>query len=158
VYERSLRLVEPTAEAASRAIDGATVAHVACHGSFRADNPLFSSLEMADGPLTIYDLEAVARAPEMMVLSACDAGANSSSGGHEVMGLATALLGQGTRSVVANVGLVPDQLATIDLMVGVHEKLAAGDHLAAALAAALPALDYEDPDAVAARAFVTFGG
>jgi len=158
VYERSLELVEPTAEAASRAIDGATIAHVACHGSFRADNPLFSSLEMADGPLTIYDLEAVTSAPDMMVLSACDAGANTSSGGDEVMGLATALLGQGTRSVVANVGLVPDQLATIDLMVAVHENLAAGDPLPVALAAALPALSYEDPDAVAARSFVTFGG
>lgn len=157
VYRRSVELVEPSAAEAARAIDGATVAHVACHGSFRADNPLFSSLEMADGPLTVYDLESLEQAPEIMVLSACDAGANTSSGGHEVMGLATALLGQGTRSVVANVGLVPDQLATIDLMVDVHRGLIAGKTVAAALAAAFPELDYSDPEAIAARAFVTFG-
>ncbi len=157
VYARSVELVEPSADAAARAIDGAVIAHVACHGSFRADNPLFSSLEMSDGPLTVYDLEALQMAPGVMVFSACDAGANSTTGGHEVMGLATSLLGQGTRSVVANVGLVPDQLTTIDLMVGVHERLRIGDSVPAALAGAFPALDYDDPEAVACRAFVTFG-
>ena len=156
-YDAALRLVEPTAAEAARALDGAAIAHVACHGDFRADNPLFSSLEMADGPLTVYDLEALEQAPHVMVLSACDAGANTSSGGHEVMGLATALLAQGTRSVIANVGLVPDQLATIDLMVEVHRRLRDGVEVSAALAAALPPLDYTDPDAIAARAFVTFG-
>lgn len=157
VYPHSLRLVEPGAGQAARALDGATIAHVACHGDFRADNPLFSSLEMGDGPLTVYDLEALEQAPEVMVLSACDAGANTSTGGHEVMGLATALLAQGTRSVVANVGLVPDQLATIDLMVKVHQGLVAGKTVSASLSEALPPLDYTDPVAIAARAFVTFG-
>ncbi len=157
IYDHALRLVEPTAAEASRALDGATIAHVACHGDFRADNPLFSSLEMGDGPLTVYDLESLEQAPQVMVLSACDAGANTSSGGHEVMGLATALLAQGTRSVVANVGLVPDQLATIDLMVDVHRRLREGAGVSAALAAALPPLDYADADSIAARAFVTFG-
>lgn len=157
LYPSALELVEPTAAEAARAIDGAAVAHVACHGDFRADNPLFSSLEMRDGPLTVYDLEALEQAPQVMVLSACDAGANTSSGGHEVMGLATALLGQGTRSVIANVGLVPDQLATIDLMAAVHGRLLAGDTVAGALAGSLPGLDYGDPDSIAARAFVAFG-
>ncbi|NND03307.1 MAG: CHAT domain-containing protein [Acidimicrobiia bacterium] len=157
VYDHSLQLVSPSAGQAARALDGAAIAHVACHGDFRADNPLFSSLEMGDGPLTVYDLEALEQAPEVMVLSACDAGANTTSGGHEVMGLATALLAQGTRSVIANVGLVPDQLATIDLMVDVHQRLREGVEVSAALAAALPPLDYSDPDSIAARAFVTFG-
>ncbi|MCP3976434.1 MAG: CHAT domain-containing protein [bacterium] len=157
IYARAIELVEPTAGQAARAIDGAMIAHMACHGNFRSDNALFSSLEMDDGPLTVYDLEALGTPPRVMVLSACDGGANTSTGGHEVMGLATALLGLGTHAVVANVGLVPDQLATIDLMVRVHTALSAGEPVAAALAYSFPKLDYENPDSVAARAFVTFG-
>ena len=37
--------------------DGAALVHLAAHGDVRADNPLFSSLLLADGPLTVYDLE-----------------------------------------------------------------------------------------------------
>ena len=32
--------------------------HLAAHGRLRTDNPLFSSLEFSDGPLTVYDLSA----------------------------------------------------------------------------------------------------
>ena len=39
------------------ALDGAWLAHIAAHGIFRADSPLFSSLRMHDGPLTVYDFE-----------------------------------------------------------------------------------------------------
>jgi len=157
VYQQAVELLEPTAGTAARAIDGAAIVHIACHGSFRADNPLFSSLEMQDGPLTVYDLEALEVAPTILVLSACDAGANAATGGHEVMGFATAVLALGTRSVVANVGLVPDQLATIELMVRVHTELRSGFDIAGALTRSFPDLDYSDPDSVAARGFVTFG-
>ena len=50
-----------TVEAAMAALDGAGLAHVAAHGHFRADSPLFSSLELADGPLTVHDLERLQR-------------------------------------------------------------------------------------------------
>ncbi|MGH3321960.1 MAG: CHAT domain-containing protein, partial [Streptosporangiaceae bacterium] len=45
------------AEVVSASLDGADLAHVAAHGRFRADNPLFSSIDLADGPLMVYDLE-----------------------------------------------------------------------------------------------------
>jgi hypothetical protein len=44
------------------ALDGAWLAHIAAHGTFRADSPLFSSLRMHDGPLAVYDLEQLHRA------------------------------------------------------------------------------------------------
>ena len=33
------------------------LAHVAAHGHFRAESPLFSSLDLADGPLAVHDFE-----------------------------------------------------------------------------------------------------
>src|SRR5262249_54095267 len=52
-----------TAKSALEALDGAAIAHLACHGHFRADSPLFSSLELADGPLNVYELQNLRRAP-----------------------------------------------------------------------------------------------
>ncbi len=36
------------------AIDGAGLAHIAAHGTFRADSPMFSSLRLDDGPLALH--------------------------------------------------------------------------------------------------------
>jgi tetratricopeptide (TPR) repeat protein len=76
LYPEADVLADGTATAASvlAALDGAWLAHVAAHGTFRADNPLFSALRLVDGPLTVYDMEAIARAPHRLVLSGCDSG------------------------------------------------------------------------------------
>jgi CHAT domain-containing protein len=118
-----------------RALDGAAVAHLACHGHFRSDSPLFSALELADGPLNVYELQRLRRAPELVVLSACDLGLSALHPGDELLGLATALLGMGTRTVVASVAPVPDAAAR-RLMLAFHKRLLAGDAPATALAGA----------------------
>src|SRR5919199_284596 len=81
----------------AHAMDGARLVHVACHGTFRSDNPLFSSLTLADGPLTVYDIEALARAPRRLVLSACESGLSSVRPGDELMGLTASLAAIGSR-------------------------------------------------------------
>jgi CHAT domain len=124
-----------TAEATFAALDGAAIAHLACHGHFRADSPLFSSLELADGLLNVYELERLRRAPEIVVLSACDLGLSQTHPGDELLGLTAALLGMGTRTVVASVVPVPDAAAR-RLMLAFHQHLLAGDAPAAALARA----------------------
>src|SRR5262249_22531888 len=96
-----------TASAAFAALDGAALAHVACHGRFRSDSPLFSSLELADGPLNVYDLQRLRRAPELVVLSACDLAISGVHPGDELLGLAAALLGLGTRPLVPSVLPLP---------------------------------------------------
>src|SRR5262249_16062440 len=63
-----------TARRVLAALDGAGLAHIAAHGTFRADSPLFSSLRMDDGPLTVYDLERLRRAPYRAIFSSCDSG------------------------------------------------------------------------------------
>jgi CHAT domain-containing protein len=124
-----------TAKSTLAALDGAAIAHLACHGHFRADSPLFSSLELADGPLNVYELQRLRRAPEIVVLSACDLGLSQTHPGDELLGLAAALLGMGTRTVVASVVPVPDAAAR-RVMLAFHQHLLAGDAPAAALARA----------------------
>ena len=107
--------------------------HVAAHGTFRADNPLFSSLRLSDGPVTVYDLERAGRSPKWLVLSACDAGLSAVRPGDEVMGLAAVLLSLGVRSLVASVVPVPDDLSR-RTMLSFHRALCEGLPAAAALA------------------------
>jgi len=117
------------------AIDGATVVHLACHGRMRSDSPLFSSLELADGPLNVYELEHLRRPPELVVLSSCDMATSATHPGDELLGFAAALLNMGTRTVIASTVPVPDAAAK-RLMRALHERLVAGESPARALAGA----------------------
>jgi tetratricopeptide (TPR) repeat protein len=137
-----------TADAVRTALDGASTAHLAAHGTFRAGNALFSSLRLADGPLTTYDLQDLRRPPRLLVLSACDAGRADVRAGEAVMGMVGCALGFGTATVVAGVTPVGDAAAR-DLMTGFHTRLAAGTPPAEALAAA--------PRAPGALGFTCFG-
>jgi hypothetical protein len=137
---------DATVERTLTALDGARLAHVACHGVFRADNPLFSHLVLSDGALTVYDLGRLRRAPELLILSSCDAGLSAVHPGDELQGLAVALLGLGTRCVIASLGLV-DDAATSQLMVELHRGMRAGASPALALAAAQAAAPGLSPGA-----------
>ena len=97
-----------TAEATLAALDGAWTAHVAAHGVFRADNPLFSSLRLDDGPLTVYDLGRLRRAPLRLVLSSCESGVAAPVGADELLGMVSALVPLGTASLLASVVPVND--------------------------------------------------
>ena len=139
------------------ALDGAAMAHIAAHGRFRADNPLFSSIELVDGPMTVYDLEALGRAPEVLILSACESGSSGVRPGNELMGLVAALLALGTRTVIASLIPVPDG-ATKALMLSLHGRMRAGASPAEALAAAEGEVAPAGPTGLAAAAaFTCFG-
>jgi hypothetical protein len=156
LYPGAERLVASaaTAAAVTAAIDGAHLAHIACHGHFRADNPLFSHLRLADGPLTVYDLEGLGTAPHRVVLSACESGLSGVAPGDELMGLAASLLALGTASLVASVVPVADE-ATRALMIDFHGRLGGGQGPAAALAGAQEAAGGRH--LAAAAGFVCFG-
>ncbi|MFD0971198.1 CHAT domain-containing protein [Plantactinospora endophytica] len=146
-----------TADAVLAALDGTASAHIAAHGTFRADNPMFSHLRLADGPLTVYDLERLTEPPSVVVLSACDAGLSAVHPGEELMGLAAALLGLGTATVVASVLPARDNTA-LTLMAAFYRRLAEGAGPAEALAAAQAGLgDGVDEATATAAAFVCFG-
>lgn len=114
------------------ALDGAGLAHIAAHGSFRAESPLFSALLMDDGPLTVYDLERLRRAPYRLVLSSCDSGLAAPAGADELLGIASSLVPLGTAGIVASVVPVNDA-AAVPLMLALHRRLRCGASLAASL-------------------------
>ncbi len=118
---------------------------------------MFSSLRLTDGDLNVYDLERMRRVPDLVVLSACDSGFSDTHPGEELMGLSSALLSLGAKSLVASVGLVPDSEATRELMVGLHRGLISGLGPAEALNRARGSLGDTTAGYVAAASFVCIG-
>ena len=145
-----------TAEKVLYALDGAWLAHIAAHGTFRADSPLFSSLRMHDGPLTVYDLEQLDRAPYRLVLSSCDSGVSAPAGADELLGLVSSLLPLGTAGVIASVVPLNDH-AAVHVMVKLHRQLAAGGTLAQALCDVRRALTSDPIQQAAAASLVALG-
>nr|WP_281906976.1 CHAT domain-containing protein [Streptomyces olivaceus] len=139
-----------------RDLDGAALAHIAAHGTFRADSPLFSSLRMADGPLIVHDFERLDRSPYRIILSCCDTARFASVGADELLGLVTALLPLGTAGVVACSAPVNDE-AVVPLMLGLHKGLDAGLSLAEALRDARAALPGDAVHRATGWAFSAFG-
>ena len=153
LYPGAQLLVGPSASVAEvkRGLGRSTIAHIAAHGHFRADNPLFSSLQLHDGPLTVYDLDALTEVPRLVVLAACDGGSTAVQAGNELLGLAAGFLTLGTVALIAPVGLVCDSdVAT--LMVDLHTRLRVGLPPATALADAQRDAAGGPPGVVAAAA------
>jgi CHAT domain-containing protein len=140
------------------ALDGSWLAHVAAHGRFRADNPLFSSLQLDDGQLTVYEIEGMNRAPHYLVLSACESGRAAPAGADELLGLASSLMPMGTAGIVAAVVPVSDW-TTVPVMRSLHGRVAGGAAFPEALRMArADAAGTGDPLAVAtACSFVALG-
>lgn len=156
VTVHTLQGADATVDAVLQLIDGTRIAHLVAHGTFRADAPLFSSLALHDGPLTVHDFDRLERAPELVVLSACDLGSSGAVGADEALGLVSSLLAVGSRSVLACVVPVND-VATCSVMREVHRVLAAGGTPAEGLSAARQAA--ADPlTAATAAAFTVWGG
>jgi tetratricopeptide (TPR) repeat protein len=147
---------DATVAAALAALDGAALAHVAAHGHFREDSPLFSSLTLADGPLLVHDLQRLQRPPHRVVLSACESGVMQPVGDQELLGLAAALLSMGTAGVVSSLAEV-DDAATVEVMVALHASLRAGGGLGDALLAARSAAAGDPVLTATAASFTVLG-
>jgi tetratricopeptide (TPR) repeat protein len=146
IHPSAVRITPPasTADAVAVALAGADLAHLACHGTLRADNPMFSSLLLSDGPMTVQELYARGLAPHRLILASCESGTLVSYAGDEVLGFVSALLARGTAGVVASTAVVPDVQA-VGLMTAVHRRLARGSTLARALHEARESQDTDDP-------------
>ncbi|AEE45127.1 CHAT domain-containing protein [Cellulomonas fimi] len=112
------------------------IVHLAAHGRHEPDNPLFSSVRLADGPLFAHELDAGGRTPDLVVLSSCEVGRASVRAGGEALGMASVLLRRGVGCVVAAIAPLPDETA-MRVMTHVHALLRDGVPVARAVAAAV---------------------
>jgi CHAT domain-containing protein len=118
--------------------------HLACHGQFRSDNPLFSALKLHDGWLTAADVLRLHLDGARVVLSACESGRSQVLGGDEILGFARAFLGAGASTLVVSLWLAQDE-TTAALMTAFYAGLRQGLSSAAALRDAQLALKVEHP-------------
>ncbi len=130
--------------------------HLACHGLFRADNPMFSALKLHDDWLLATDAMGLNLDGALVTLSACESGRSEVVGGDEILGLTRAFLGAGAATLAVSLWLVQDE-TTAELMGGWYEQLCDGESPAAALRAAQLELKVRYPHPYYWAPFVLIG-
>src|SRR5437588_10657973 len=96
--------------------------HIAAHGIFRSDNPMFSALKLGDNWLNLFDIFNLQLSAELTTLSACETGMSGVWEGDELLGLAAGFLYAGTPSLVVSLWTVNDR-STSQLMRRFYEGL-----------------------------------
>jgi len=118
--------------------------HIATHGYFRQDNPMFSSIRLGGSYLSLYDLCHLKLPVELVVLSGCATGLNVIKPGDEQIGLVRGLLQAGARSLVLSLWDVHDR-STKDFMIAFYSHLQRLVGKAAALQEAMREIRQEYP-------------
>jgi CHAT domain-containing protein len=98
------------------------IIHIAAHGFFRRDNPMFSGLRLGDSFLTLYDLYHLKLPAELIALSGCSTGLNVIAAGDELIGLVRGLLSAGARSLLLTLWDVNDS-STAEFMKSFYTRL-----------------------------------
>jgi tetratricopeptide (TPR) repeat protein len=112
----------------------ADIVHIAGHGAADLDDPLRTSIDCADGPLTIARLIRETRTlnPRLIVLASCDSGTASTT---DALGMASMLIACGVRLALSTMWRV-DDLATALLIREFFRRGGSGRDPASALAEA----------------------
>src|SRR5271166_2229254 len=86
--------------------------HIAAHGYFCQENPMFSSIRLGDSSLTLIDLYQLTLSTDLVALSGCGTGINVVLGGDELLGLVRGLLHAGAHSMLVSLWDVHDESTT----------------------------------------------
>ena len=108
---------------------GCRLVHIATHGHFREDNPLFSGVRLGDSYLTVHDLYGLRLPVDLITLSGCGTGLNVVTGGDELRGLVRGLLAAGARSALVTLWDVHDR-STAEFMTRFYTHLQSGTNKA----------------------------
>jgi CHAT domain-containing protein len=137
---------EATLEQLKQSAPGCQLLHLASHGVFRRDNPMFSALKLSDAWLNFYDIFNLKLNADLVTLSACETGMNEVFPGDELFGLMRGFLYAGAPSLVVSLWVVHDR-STAEFMRWLYAGLRDGLSKRAALRQAQLALkqEYQHP-------------
>ena len=110
---------------------GSRVIHIASHGFFRPENPMFSGIRLGDTYLNVYDLYRLRLRADLVTLSGCATGANVAAAGDELLGITRGLFCAGATTLVLSLWNVHDE-STAQFMTGFYQRIADGADAAAA--------------------------
>ena len=153
---RCLAGPEATLEQLRRLGAGCRLLHIATHGFFRQDNPMFSGIQLADARLTLFDLYELRLGAEIVVLSGCATGLHVVEAGDELIGLTRGFLHAGAPSVLVTLWDVDDE-STAEFMYRFYGLLGRGLDRAQAVATAMRELREQYPDPYHWAPFVLVG-
>ncbi|MCU0492643.1 MAG: CHAT domain-containing protein [Chloroflexaceae bacterium] len=141
LFSESTLLQEKAATVASlhQHTTQADLLHLACHGQFRHDSPLFSALRLGDGWFTARDAYSLELPGSLVTLSACETGVSALAPGDELLGLTRGFFAAGAGALLVSLWTV-DDATTADLMSHFYQQVQNGATLAAALRSAQCAL------------------
>jgi tetratricopeptide (TPR) repeat protein len=123
---------EATSQVLAERGAGSRFIHIATHGWFRQDNPMFSSIKLGMSQLSLFDLYQLNLPAELVTLSGCGTGLNVVVGGDELMGLKRGLLYAGAQGVLLTLWDVNDR-STADCMRLFYRQLTSNPNKAQAL-------------------------
>jgi CHAT domain-containing protein/tetratricopeptide (TPR) repeat protein len=130
--------------------------HIATHGNYRQDNPMFSGIRLGDGYLNLYDLYQIRLPARLVTLSGCATGMNFVSAGDELLGLQRGLFCAGASSLLLSLWDVHDE-STATLMRAFYQDYIKTGDMAQALQNAMRQLRGQNPHPYFWAPFILIG-
>lgn len=130
--------------------------HIATHGTYRQDNPMFSGIRLGDGYLNLYDLYQMRFSARHVTLSGCATGMNFVAAGDELLGLQRGLFSAGASSLLLSLWDVHDR-STCGLMQSLYQSYIESGDMAASLQSAMKRLRRQNPHPYYWAPFVLVG-
>ncbi len=116
--------------------------HIAGHGVFRQEHPLFSSIQLGEGSLTLLDLYGMRLNCELATLSGCGTGRSAVLAGDELVGLTRGFFFAGAQSLLVSLWAVDDS-TTARFMSAFYAQVCGGRPKAESLRSAVQAVRSE---------------
>ena len=130
--------------------------HIATHGIYRSDNPMFSGIRLGDGYVNLYDLYQLRLNAKLVTLSGCATGMNFVAAGDELLGLQRGLFYAGATTLLLSLWDVHDR-STAELMQEFYSSYMQNGDAAVSLRGAMRILRRENPHPYFWAPFVVVG-